>query len=151
MFCGLAACVRLRREAVATQPLALWSDQIAPARAPAPVPPRLSVVECNGELSDLEWSVASLAERDSLSSLREPGPLRRLMTQLFGIPPVNRLANERLEALRRMAVLIWRYHWNVPEREVQAFVGAGYSQPHYELLQHRIAAARSQRGRRTPL
>jgi hypothetical protein len=37
----------------------------------------------------------------------------------------------------------------VPDAEVQAFVAAGYSNPQYELLQHRIAEARKQRSRKT--
>jgi hypothetical protein len=50
-------------------------------------------------LSALEWSVVAMAERDGLSSIREPGRFVSALSSIFGISRPNRLANERLEAL----------------------------------------------------
>jgi hypothetical protein len=99
--------------------------------------------------SALEWSVVAMAERDGLSSIREPGRFLSALGSVFGIRRPNRLANDRLEALRRMAILAWHHHWNVPKSEIAAFFAAGFSVDHYELVQDSIGHARSARRRRT--
>lgn len=55
-----------------------------------------------------EWSVVEFARNDSLWSLNPHGLLPRLARFLFGIGPAQPLANDRLEALRRLAVAAWR-------------------------------------------
>ena len=102
-------------------------------RAPAAEPARLSA---------LEWSVVAIAWGDRLSSLRQPGRLARAMGAVFG-GHNPRLADTRLEALRRMAVLTWHHGYTVPPHEVRAFGAAGYSDEQYELLVDSIGAARS--------
>lgn len=77
--------------------------------------------------SPLEWSVVALAKRDGLRSLGEPGRVVRVMGKLFGLATTRRLADERLEALRRIAVHAWRRGFAIPAAEVEAFVAAGYS------------------------
>lgn len=99
-------------------------------------------------LSALEWSVVAMGERDSLASLREPGRFLTALGSLFGVRPANRLANDRLEALRRVSVLAWRYHWNVPKSEFNAFLEAGFTPDHFELVQRSIGAARAARNRK---
>jgi hypothetical protein len=106
----------------------------------APAPARLSA---------LEWSVVAMAERDGLSSIREPSRFIAALGSLFGFKRTTRLANERLEALRRLAILAWHHRWNVPKSELASFFAAGFTADQYELLQNSIGQARSARRRRT--
>ena len=126
--------------------LSAWTDRAE--RTPAPAPRNYAAATAD-RFSDFEWSIVAMAERDGLSSLRKPNRFWAFVGLVFGITPANRLANDRLEALRRLAVLAWRYRWNVPSSELQAFFDAGYSPAHYELLQGRIAAAHAEQRRRT--
>ena len=100
-------------------------------------------------LSALEWSVVAMAERDGLSSIREPSRFIAALESLFGLKRPNRLANERLEALRRIAILAWHHHWNLPKSELASFFDAGFTADQYELIQASIGQARSARRRRT--
>ena len=122
---------------MASRPLASW-----PAKpVPAPARPRLYAVETVPAFSDLEWSIVAMAEQDGLSSLRRPNRFWSLVAAIFGVRPANRLANDRLEALRRVAVLVWRGRSNSLRAELQAFFEAGYTPAHFDQLQRRIAAA----------
>ena len=91
--------------------------------------------------SPLEWSVIRLARVDSVSTLREPGRLRHFWQWLMGRTGSPQLANERLEALRRMAVLSWHYGFTVPGDDVADFLSAGFSPDQYELMVSSIRAA----------
>jgi hypothetical protein len=129
---------------MASQPI------FAPQWNPSPAPAATIVGTAPpARLSALEWSVVAMAERDGLSSIREPGRFLSALGSVFGIRRPNRLANDRLEALRRMAILAWHHHWNVPKSEIAAFFAAGFSVDHYELVQDSIGHARSARRRRT--
>jgi hypothetical protein len=116
-----------RIEQQTAQPIAFF-DRIAPA-AQAP------------EFSDLEWSVIRLARVDGLSTLREPGPFRRFIAWLTGTERHPELANERLEALRRMAVLSWHFGFSIPGSDVADFLAAGFTPEQYELMVSSIRAA----------
>ena len=122
---------------MASRPLASWS---APP-ASAPLRPRLRAVAAGASFSDLEWSIVAMAERDGLASLRQPNRFWSLVRRIFGIRPANRLANDRLEMLRRVAVLLWRGKQDVAQSEMPAFLAAGFSPAHFGQLQQRIAAA----------
>jgi len=100
-------------------------------------------------LSALEWSVVAMAERDGLSSIREPSRFIAALSSLFGIKRPNKLANEGLEALRRIAILAWHYGWDVPKSELRDFLAAGFSTDQFELIQNSIGQARAARRRRT--
>ena len=100
-------------------------------------------------LSALEWSVVAMAERDGLSSIREPSRFIAALNTLFGIKRPNKLANEGLEALRRIAILAWHYGWDVPKSELRDFIAAGFSTDQFELIQNSIGQARAARRRRT--
>ena len=93
------------------------------------------------DFSRLEWSVIRLARVDSLSTLREPGRFGRFVNWLMNRKGVPSLANERLEALRRMAVLSWHYGFTVPGDDVAEFLSAGFSPDQYELMVRSIRAA----------
>jgi hypothetical protein len=130
---------------MASLPMPAWSQ--APRWIPAPQPAP-AAVETPARLSALEWSIVAMAERDSVSSLREPGRLISALRSIFGFRSINRLANDRLEVLRRIAVHAWRFRWNVPDSELQAFLAAGYSLDQYQLVQVSIANARASQRRR---
>lgn len=100
------------------------------------------VVEQRPMLSELERSVIALARRDGPSTLRQPGLLSRMLEWVFGIKASTQLADPKLEALRRIAVLSWRRGYSVPSAEVRAFLSAGYSPAEYELVVDGIGAAR---------
>lgn len=136
---------------MASQPLASISTPVA---APLPARPVLVPVEqvrpaAEPKLSALEWSIVALAERDTPASLREPGRIAAALESLFGLTRPNKLADPRLEALRRVAVHVWRNRWKVPAEELRAFCEAGFTPDQYELIQFSIArhhqAARSRR------
>ena len=92
--------------------------------------------------SPLEWSVIRLAQIDRLWTVREAGLLRRFWNRLSGRGNPS-LANPKLEALRRMAVLSWHYGFTVPGTDVADFLSAGFSPDQYELMVHRIRSALS--------
>lgn len=85
------------------------------------------------DFTPLEWSVIRLARVDRLSTIRPPGPLRRVWHWWSGGGNFK-LANERLEALRKIAVLSWHFGFTVPGRDVTDFISAGFSADQYELL-----------------
>lgn len=104
-----------------------------------PAPP----AQDEGRLSALEWTVVALAQRDRMSSLAEPGRLAMALGSVFGLRRSPRLADSKLEALRRMAVLSWHRGFSVPVDELKAFFKAGFSTAQYETLLDSISAARS--------
>ena len=114
------------------------------ARAPAPATATVPVADPArpaARFSALEWSVVALARGDTVGSLRHPSRLAVAMRAVFR-QPNPRLADERLEALRRMAVFSWHYGFTVPSREVQAFIAAGFTTDHYETLLASIGVAK---------
>ena len=100
-------------------------------------------------LSALEWSVVALAQRDRMSSLDQPGRLPIALGKVFGTRRRSpHLADPKLEALRRMAVLSWHRGFAVPVHELKAFFRAGFSSDQYETMLTSIGAARSRMGSR---
>ena len=93
------------------------------------------------DFSSLEWSVIRLARVDGLSTLRAAGRLRRFWNWLMGRNGSPELANERLEGLRRMAVLSWHFGFTVPGDDVANFLSQGFSPDQYELMVRSIRAA----------
>jgi hypothetical protein len=94
-------------------------------------------------LSYLEWQVVTLARGDRLSSIYEAGPIARAARWLFGLTATNALSDPRLEALRRMSVLSWHRGYSVAEEEVRAFIAAGFTLEHYDIVLTHINAARA--------
>ncbi len=92
-----------------------------------------------------EWDVIQIARRDGLASLSEPTRMARLSAWLFGGGISLRLADPRLEALRRLAVLAWHHGYVVPVSAIKAFTDAGYSDDQLELLLASVASSRSNR------
>lgn len=128
---------------MATLPMPAWSNEAL--RYPPAIPREAEPTVVPAALTALEWSVVAMAEKDGLSSLREPSRFSTALRSLFGVRRPNRLANDRLEALRRLAVHAWLYSWNVPDSELRQFLAAGYSLDQYQLVQASIAKARASR------
>lgn len=82
----------------------------------------------------LEWSVIALAKRDSIGSLKAPGRMSRALGTVFGRGVNSRLAEPRLEMLRRVAVYAWKRGYALPASEVSAFLRAGFSMAQAEVL-----------------
>ena len=99
-------------------------------------------------LSPLEWSIVAMAERDGLASIREVGRYTRALRDFFGFKQPNRLANERLETLRRVAIFAWQHGWNVPKSELAAFFEVGFTSDQFELIQNSLGQARAARRQR---
>ncbi|WP_298809331.1 hypothetical protein [uncultured Sphingomonas sp.] len=110
--------------------------------SPAPRHDPLPVEAPATQLSALEWSVVAIARNDRLSSLRAPSRISVAMGGLFGARHNPRLADPKLEALRRMAVLSWHHGYTVPTSALTAFTDAGYTMAQYETLLGSIASAR---------
>ncbi|MBB5711862.1 hypothetical protein [Sphingomonas xinjiangensis] len=113
-----------------------FRDNTAPAEAfPTETAARAS-------FSALEWSVIALAQRDSLSSLHEPGRIAQAMGVLLGSRQNPRLADHRLEALRRTSVLVWHAAGPLDEEEIETFLAADFSRAQYDLLTASVARGR---------
>lgn len=95
-------------------------------------------------LTALEWSVVALAQRDRLGSLRQASRLSVALGKVFGNGGRSPgLADPKLEALRRMAVLSWHRGFAVPVSELAAFFRAGFTADQYEAMLASISTARS--------
>ncbi len=105
----------------------------APVRMPQPVIDAVAT-ELPQQFSALEWSIIRLAGGDALWTIRAPGPLRRFVNWLTGRRTNPALASERLEALRRIAVLSWHYGFSVAGEDLAEFLAAGFTLDQYEQL-----------------
>src|SRR5687768_385210 len=87
-------------------------------------PPRMAAaaVKAAPAFTPIERSVIALARIENPSSARPRKVLSRLGEILFGISPSKPLANPRLEALRRFAILARASHGNPPEHEIDSFL-----------------------------
>lgn len=74
----------------------------------------------------LELTVLRLARTESVRAAQEHGPVRRLAGRLFGLPPANGLADERLEALRRFAIVARHRSGDVTKR-LPDFLARGFT------------------------
>lgn len=92
--------------------------------------------------SGLEWTVILLAAGDTLASLRTPGRLSRALGNLFGLGTKSRLADPRLEALRRVAVHAWR-QVPLPVAEAKRFIDAGFDLAQLRAVAGNVAALTS--------
>lgn len=87
----------------------------------------------------LELRVIALAEADPVASIGAPSRFARFFERWFGFKRPNPLADERLEALRRFAVLARVTGGRLPAEEVKHFLAAGFSLLQARALQRRAA------------
>lgn len=125
------------RSVVTTAPLPAATLPAAVTPCADPVP-----TDAPARLSALEWSVVALARKDRLWSLDKPGRIATALAVLFKPPHNHMLADERLEALRRIAVLGWHYGYTIPTAELKRFLRAGFSPAQYELMMDSIGVAK---------
>lgn len=111
------------------------------------LPAMPAIAASAAEFTPLEWSVIRLAQGDRLWTIRPAHRVRRLWNWLSGRGN-PRLANERLEALRKIAVLSWHFGFTVAGDRVSDFLSAGFSPDHYEMLVNSVRKA--QRSRAAP-
>ena len=87
----------------------------------------------------LEQTVIALAEADPVASLGAPSRFSRFFERWFGFRRHNPLSDDRLEALRRFAVLARVAAGRLPAEEVRRFLAAGFSLSQARALQRRAA------------
>jgi hypothetical protein len=92
--------------------------------------------------SALEWSVIALAQRDTLGSLSTPGRMSRAIGTVFGRGTSSRLADPRLEALRRAAVYARHRGYAMPVTEISNFHENGFSEAQMETLVTSVTGVR---------
>lgn len=80
-------------------------------------------------LSALEHRIIELAREDGLETLRAPRKRGWLARLILGPAPASpMLANERFEALRRLAVHVWHKGYLLPTSALKEAQAAGYSE-----------------------
>ena len=87
-------------------------------------------------ISGLEQSVIHLSRNDPVASIPDLRGWRVGVERLFGASPAGPLANERLEELRRFAILV-RVHNDPGDDALDRFLDAGYTVEQAGLV-HRI-------------
>jgi hypothetical protein len=103
--------------------------------------PAFALATTQATFNGREWMVIALARGDTAASLEEPGKFRRTLEAFFKIRRANRLADPRLEALRRMAVLLRIGGGNTSADERAGFFSAGFSRAHLGALAGLVAKA----------
>lgn len=99
-------------------------------------------------ISTLERRTIELSLRDARSSIDEPTRMRRALARLLSPPRQTRLADPRLEALRRFAVL-YRLHGSAMRtEEVDRLLTAGFAATQAVAFERQIDSLLD-RGRRT--
>lgn len=80
----------------------------------------------DSSLTDLDWQVVAMARADGPRSINPDGRFNRFLSDFFGLPFARKLANEKLETLRRFSVRAW--YWDlIRTRDLRALMEAGYS------------------------
>ena len=87
----------------------------------------------------LELKVISLAEADPIASIGAPSRFAAFFERWFGIERPRPLADSRLEALRRFAVLVRVTGGQLPGEEIGRFLAAGFTHLQARMLQRRAA------------
>jgi hypothetical protein len=77
-------------------------------------------------LTELDWRIVETARENGPRSLNPDGKFGRFLKSFFGLPINRRLANDKLDALRRFSVRAW--FWDlIRTSDLRAFTDAGYS------------------------
>lgn len=87
-------------------------------------------------LTNLDWQVVEIARADGPRSINPDGRLTLFLRDFFGLPMTRKLANEKLEALRRFCVRAW--FWDlIRSRDVRALMETGYTSADvFQILAH---------------
>jgi hypothetical protein len=121
--------------------MAYRSFGVEPFAVPIPARSRVGSGETarSASFTALERQVIVLAEADPVASIGAPKRFTRFFERWFGFKRPSPLANERLEALRRFAVLARVPGGQLPAEEVKRFLAANFSLPQARALQRRAA------------
>ena len=77
-------------------------------------------------LTELDWQVVEIARMDGPRSIKPDSGFTKFLKDFFGLPIARKLANDRLEALRRFCVRAW--YWDlIRTSDLEALTDAGYS------------------------
>ena len=109
----------------------------------APLATRLQGDSAGARFDPLELKVIRLAEADPIASIGPPSRFAAWFERWFGIERPRPLADSRLEALRRFAVLARVTGGQLPVDEVRRFLAAGFSRFQARALQRRAALSAS--------
>jgi hypothetical protein len=104
-----------------------FRDMAAPVAGERPLPQATPVFNAEEAL------VLQLAAHETVSSVRTPGRFARILAWAFAVRPVAPLANARLEALRRAAILA-RVEGVMPAPERDMLIGHGFSPAQVALI-----------------
>lgn len=91
-------------------------------------------LECS--LTKLDWQVVQMAKVDGPRSINPDGRFTRFLRDFFGLPMTRKLANEKLEALRRFCIRAWFWEL-IRSRDVRALMETGYTSADvFQILAH---------------
>jgi hypothetical protein len=121
------------------------SDRTVHAPTVSSCPDRIRLA-CGG-LNSIERSVVMLSRADPLSSLPDRHPYRAGISRLLWIRTSNQIANPRLEALRRHAVVL-RIHGHANTDDDRRFGEAGFDAHHAATVERIVAPWRTCREER---
>jgi hypothetical protein len=107
---------------------------LLPTQSDSPPPVQPGLESEAAAFAPLELQVISLTALDPPSSLRRPSRLARLVERWLGLATRKPLANPRLEALRRFAVLARSARGRLPARELERFLSAGFTKAQAQRL-----------------
>lgn len=105
--------------------------------APNSAPRRAAV----SHVAPLEWQVVQLARIDGRATLRAPGRVAMVLRWLLGGKPANGLADPRLEALRRYAVMLRLRGGALPQAETDRLLHAGFAREAIDEIRQRVCDA----------
>jgi hypothetical protein len=92
-------------------------------------------------LTTIERDVISASLRDPVGSLGPSGRVRRILHWTFDVRRPNPLADARLEALRRFAVLVRQFGDRLDSGETGRLALAGYSPSQIRAASRQVASA----------
>ena len=100
-----------------------------------------AVLKLDSSLTALDWRVVAIARSDGPRSINPDRRFSQIMRDLCGLPVVRKLANEKLETLRRFCVRAW--FWDlIRTGDVRALMEAGYTSTDlFQILAH-VAGSR---------
>jgi len=104
--------------------------------------------EGTSELTRLERTVVRLSRLDGLISVEQSGRFKRFLVEFFGVRLANRLANARLEALRRYCVVSRIIRGQPPFDEALILRNGGFSDAALREIEELIREAAARGGRR---
>lgn len=104
--------------------------------------------DARSALTPLERTVVRLSRLDGLCSVEQAGRFKRFLVEFFGVRFANRLANARLEALRRYCVVSRIIRGKPPFDEALILHAGGFSDAALREIEELIRAAAARGSRR---